>query len=549
MSVISVRAFGGMKPSLSADLLAPGEAQLAQNVRLTSGELRPLKDLQNNITLSSASTIRSIYRFGQSLNSITQFWFQSDSDVDWVKGPVANDTQERTYFTDGAFPKKTDAAIATSAPPYPSASYAMGIPPPATAPTVSVSGSATDPTSPGETVVFVYTYTTAWGEEGPPSPASTPVTWRAGQTINITGLATAPGAGPQGQNYFVNGKRLYRSATGSQATQYQLVTTGSPIALATTSYNDTATTASLGEALETTGWLEPAYNMIGLCAGPNGMMAGFFGNTVAFCVPGVPYAWPVRYQQSTDAPIVGIAWYDQTLVVGTTQGVYLYTGADPANMVGQKLGVAQSFVSKRSVVPMLGGVIFASPDGLFRIDAGGITNLTDDIMTREDWQAYAPSSISAYESDNRYVAFYDNGTTQGSLIFELGSKSSFSRSTVYATAGFRDKKADALFVVTTADELKRYDAGSSLTWTWTSGVFHLDSEVNMAAARVDSTAYPLTFQLYADGVLKHTQNVANAYAFRLPSGYRSLRYHFTISGTGIVRAVEFATTMAELTAR
>ena len=516
-------------------------------MRLTAGELRPLKDLLANVTLTAGGTIKSVYRFGQALTSITQYWFQSFLDADYVKGPVANDTTERTYFTDGVFPKKTDATIATAAAPYPSASYAMGIPAPAATPTVTVTGTATNPSDAGEAVVFVYTYTTAWGEEGPPSAASTAVTWRAGQTLNISNLSVAPGTGAAGQNYSVNGKRLYRSATGSQATQYQYCTALGVIALAATTATDTQTTATLGDVLETLGWLEPNATMVGLCAGPGAVMAGFYGNTVCFSVPGVPYAWPVRYQQSTDAPVVGIAWFDQTLFVGTTQGLYLYTGADPANMSGQKVPAAQSVVSKRSVVPMLGGVIFASSDGLYRIDASGLVNLTAELFQRADWQAYAPATFSAYESDNRYIAFYDNGVKQASLVFMLGPASSFSESSVYATAGFRDRKAAALFVVEGgATNLKQYDAGTALTHTWTSGVFHLTSEDNLGAASVDASAYPVTFQLYADGVLKHTQAVANRFAFRMPGGYRSRRYHFTVTGTSTIRDVELASTMAEM---
>jgi hypothetical protein len=543
---LQVRSYLGMRPSRSADLLAPGEAQVAANVRLTAGELRPLNGLGSTLVTLTGDTVRSIYRFGQSVSSEVLYWFQSTGDVDYVKGPIDNDTVERTYFTDGSFPKKTDSTLATAGAPYPSASYAMGVPAPATAPSLSVSGTATDPDSDVETLVYVMTYVSSWGEEGPPSAASAAVSFQDGQTVNLTALAVAPGSGAHGENYNITGKRLYRLATGSQGGSYQLVNTSADIGIATTTYNDTLSTDDLGEVLETTGWLEPLYNMVGLRGGPNGIMAGFVGNSVCFSVPEAPYAWPVAYRYSTDAPIVAIEWFDQSLFVGTQQGIYIFTGADPSSMTSTKLPVAQSVVSKRSVVPMLGGVFFASPDGLMRIDASGIKNVTDEIMTRDDWQAYTPSSISAYESDNRYIAFYDNGTQAG-MIFSFGAVPTFSTTSVYATAGFRDKKADALFLVTSGNTIKKFDVGSALTLTWTSGVFHIPSDECMACASVDASAYPVTFKLYADGALKHTETVANRYAFRLPSGYRSKRYYFTMEGTSIVRDVEIATSMAELT--
>lgn len=551
MSLIQVRVFGGMRPQRSADMLLNGEGQNASDVRLTAGELRPLQGKADYLTLSGAPQVKSIYRFGQTINSNTQYWFQSTGDVDYAKGPIASDTTERTFFTDGAFPKKTDSSLATSAPPYPTASYAMGVPAPAAAATVNVTGSATNPSDPGETVVYVYTYVSVWGEEGPPSPASSPATWRAGQTLNLSTLSVAPGAGAHGENYNIVSKRIYRSATGSQATQYQLISS-TPTAIATTTATDTALTANLLDVLVTLGWIEPPYNMTGLCAGPNGMMAGFVNNTLCFCEPSTPYAWPVRYQQNTDAPIVGIAWFDQTVFVGTTQGIYLYTGADPASMTGQKLNVAQAPVSKRSIVAMLGGVLFASPDGLFRIDSSGITNLTDGLMTKVEWQLYVPSSISAYESDNRYLAFYDTGSLKAGMMFTFGSQPTFTVTSLYAYAGFRDKKQSALFFVpNTSNTLSAFDdpTGAALTYTWTSAVYHLADDEAMACAIVDAAAYPVTFKLYADGNLMLTQTVANRFAFRLPGGYRSKRYYFTLTGTSIVREVKIAASMYELEER
>lgn len=541
---ITVRSFAGMRPSSSADLLKAGEAQNAVNTKLTSGALEPFKGLTASpIVTFSGGTVKSIYRFGQSNTNQAQHWFQSTTDMNVVKGPIDNDTEERTYITGRvAYPEKTNSSTATASTPYPTTTYKMGIPTPSAMSTPTVSGTATNPSDPGETFTYVVTYVSTWGEEGPPSLASTfaPL-WKAGQTVNLTGLPTAPGAG-----YTIASKNLYRSATGSSSTKFQYVAN---IPLANATYSDTALTATLGDVLSTTGWVEPPAGMVGLTVMANGVLAGFVGNTLCFCEPFAPYAWPVRYQRSTDAPIVAIAAFDQSLWVGTTTGIYVVTGTDPASMTMEKLGVAQSCVSKRSVVEMMGGVLWASPDGLMRISSSGISNVTESLMTRVEWQAYVPGSISAYESDNKYIAFFDTGTRTGGMIFSFGSSPTFCETDVYATAGYRDKSRDALFLVTSGNTLKKWDdqTASALTYTWTSGVFHLPSDANMAAARVDSSAYPVTFKLYADDTLVHTQTVTNRYAFRLPGGYRASRCYFTLTGTGTVREVEIAESMGEVT--
>jgi hypothetical protein len=537
-----VSTFMGMRPAVTPDLLQPNESQLALNCKFRSGSLEPFLGLGTpgaGVTFAGG-VVKTIYRFGQSSSSEVLYWFQFTTDVDVVKGAVDGDTEERTYWTDGTYPKKGTAAMVTTSTPYPSSSLRMGLPAPATALTATVSGTATNASDPAETVTYTYTYVSSWGEEGPPAPASTSVNWKPGQTINITAMAVGPGGA-----YSLSGKRIYRSATGSQSTKFQLVNTEGDVAIATTTYTDTKLTAVLGEVLPTTGWLEPPDNMIGLTAMANGIMAGFFGNTVCFCEPFIPYAWPVRYRQSTDAPVVGIAAFDQSLFVGTTQGIYIFTGAHPSAMSADKLAVAQSCVSKRSIVPLMSGVMFASPDGLMRVSATGIDNVTDAIMTREAWQAYVPSSFSAYESDNRYIAFFDTGSRQAGLIFSFGAAPSLTETDLYATAGYRDRQRDALYLVV-GNVLKKWDMGSVTTADWTSGVHRFQSEQTFACARVDAAAYPVTFKVYADGALKHTQTVANNQAFTLPANFRSARWHFQIQTTSKVRSFEYASSRQEM---
>lgn len=540
---IRIPLFAGMRPIRSADSLAPGEAQDAVNTKLSSGALEPFKGLTASpIVTFSGGTVESIYRFSQLNTNEAQFWFQHTADMNVVKGPIDNDTEERTYLTGRAgYPEKTKSDIATTSTPYPTTLYRMGVPAPTIMSAPGVSGVATTPADPGETFTYVTTYVTNWGEEGPPSVASAyaPL-WKAGQTADLTGLPTGPGAG-----YTIASKNLYRSARGSSSTKFQFVAN---LTLAATTYSDTTITAELGDVLATDGWVEPPDDMIGLTSMANGVMAGFTGNTLCLSEPYAPYAWPVRYQRSTDAPIVGLGAFDQSLFVGTTTGVYVLTGTDPANMTFDKLAVAQSCVSKRSIVEMMGGVIFASPDGLMFIGPSGVRNMTESLMTRTQWQAYQPSSMAGYESDNNYLAFYDTGSATGGLVFSFGESPTFCRTDVYASAGYRDKSRDALYLVVSGNALKKWDdpTGSALTATWRSGVFRLPGDTNMAAASVDASAYPLTFKLYSDDVLMHTETVANKFGFRLPDGYRSSRLFVEIVTTGIVRDVRIAESMREL---
>lgn len=72
------------------------------------------------------------------------YWFHSASIVDYVKGAIAGDTAEHTYFTgEGAYPKFTRAPEATSGggTDYPINSFQLGLPAPVTSPSV-IAGAA-----------------------------------------------------------------------------------------------------------------------------------------------------------------------------------------------------------------------------------------------------------------------------------------------------------------------------------------------------------------------------------------------------------------------
>ena len=67
-------------------------------------------------------------------------------------------------------------------------------------------------------------------------------------------------------------------------------------------YTDSIADEDLGEIIPWDGlseenwWKSPNSNMIGMTVFPGGILAGFFGNTLAFSVPGIPSAWPDKYQ-------------------------------------------------------------------------------------------------------------------------------------------------------------------------------------------------------------------------------------------------------------
>src|SRR3546814_10640238 len=77
------------------------------------------------------ANVRSIYRFGQDINADGRYWFEFERDTDVLRGAIAGDTEERTYWADGVKPKKTHNVLAlTSGINYPVAAYDLAVPRP-----------------------------------------------------------------------------------------------------------------------------------------------------------------------------------------------------------------------------------------------------------------------------------------------------------------------------------------------------------------------------------------------------------------------------------
>ena len=180
-----------------------------------------------------------------------------------------------------------------------------------------------------------------------------------------------------------------------------------------------------------------------------------------------------------------------------------WAGVDTLGML-QQLGI----------VPMMGGVVWASPDGLCFIGNSGFKLLTEDLISRREWQTNAPASFSSFEHDGKYIAFLYNGAF-AALIFDLGSTPTLTTTTLATYGGYRDPKGDALFLAQPGNVLSKFDSGAPMELTWRSGVIKTPHDRPWSCARVVADAYPVTFSwITSSGTF--TQTATSRYAFRLP---------------------------------
>jgi hypothetical protein len=537
MATFAIKQFGGIMPKVPARYLQDTQAQTALNIGSINTSLQPLKNVGATVhTLTKTGVPLTIYRFGQGEPCDSLYWFHWPFDVDVARSQIPGDTSEWTFYTGDGAPKGTYAAIALSGSNFPTQSRPLGLPAPATAVTATSDGTGTQTDLP-ETRVYTWTWVNkeaGFEFESAPAPPSNKVDVKVGETVTLSLFDAAPGGA-----YIATHRRIYRATSGI----YLYV---GEIPIASTTFADTVSAEDLGEELPSLTWEIPPATLAGLINMPNGIMAGFTGRDIYFCEPYRPHAWPIEYMQSIDFPIVGLGRMDTTLAVLTKGTPYFIQGSHPDSMVVVKSDIEQACVSKRSIVSAGGVVLYASPDGLIMLSPSGSKNITETYFTKEQWQAFfAPNSIHAYQFEQKYIAFYDRGAgNNGGFIYDLVT-GQFILHNIYATAGYNELQCDDLFLAFADRSVKKWLAGSALSYIWRSKKFTMPQIMFFSCAQLEAEAYPVTMKFYADDALIHTQVVANREPFRLPVA-PGRDWEVQVEGNSEIFSLVIAQSMAEL---
>ena len=464
----------------------------------------------------------------------------------------------------------------------------------AEAPAADVGG-VVNLSGPTKTRTYVYTWLTAWDEESIPSPVSTTLYLKDGQTVNISAL---PAAWPHGGTYQTTGMvmRIYRTVTSASGTLYYKVT---DITLgAGTTYTDTVQDNVLVTPLPSLYYDQPSSSMIGGRAAHNGMMVGFYGNTVGSRAPSMPHAWPIKYRQQVDEDIVAINNVGQVIVVLTKKNPWVFQGAAPSLMSKTRMDYTLTCTSKRGVVNMGFGLVFPTPGGLaiYSSATGG------ELLTKmvHDWDTWKSSgdytTIVAKQYNGKYLASH----SRGSFLFERNDQvGGFLVDLLQPMTSMYYDQLTPNFYYTYGAYLSKWDADTQVLgqFDWKSKTLITKDYMNLGAARViadygdnandtaiaaanaailvanaaeitnkttggsiggesfggmgvaTDTLQPLgaigagvQFQLYVDKKLIFTQQVLSNDIFRLPTGYRSDTFEVRLTGNVRVRAVHLGET-------
>jgi hypothetical protein len=443
------------------------------------------------------------------------------------------------------------------------------------------------------TCAYCYTWENEFGEESPPSlpvigAGDANGVWRIGN------IKDPPDPGPEYPHYVK--KHLYRTLSGGEGNFYRVSSHVIGSATSTAGWNtqtsyvddrqklpDTVLDSKL--PLESTFWEPPPDSLQGWVAMPNGFLVGFDkavetpagsgtfigGNTIYMSESYHFHAWPVAFKYATETQIVGLGVIGQTCVVCTQGYPATVTGSKPATCSFTKATTGEPCMARGSIVSTPQGIVYASQNGLVQVGANGIANVTETIITRDEWLIkYAPIHLRSVRYQNGYLALRMPPLPSPRSGFFLDPTSLDVALTEFSDfADIRGICTDfwsGEVLLIREGEVLRWDTPSDelMPVRWRSKEFQYDFQENFGAYAIywdDSrfSADPwgaaeilpvdkhVQFTVFADRRIVYDEDVPlNGRPVRLPSGFKADIWQFEIRARAPVYSLHVASTVKEL---
>ncbi len=403
MPGFKIEQFSGEAPRINPRTLTSNVAELALDVDLSNGTLKPWRE---RLPVYTAPFDVLAFMRGDCC------WLAADVCADyslgWPSCPYVIRTGVAGYPEMATFADACLDQWCRLGPPCPD---------------VAPSASPVSPPDPNpdtrslEMRAYRYSWVNKYDQEGGGSPPSLAYTTNDG-TTSIVQLPPCPSP-----EWCVTAIRIYRLSTplesgaeksNPQNTEYYLV---AEVPCGTTVYTDTQTMLDLGGSGGAIGIftreeaLPAPADLTALVCLENGMLAGISGEFVVMSEPFQPGSWPLKYwKRLWDTPIA-LAAVASTIYVGTTGRPYTIDGRNDCN--GD--GLAQvhrhreplPITNKRSMVAGDGVAYYASVDGLVALSGAQARVVSESIFSRTDWQALHPNLMLGALLDGFYFGFTD----------------------------------------------------------------------------------------------------------------------------------------------
>jgi hypothetical protein len=568
MGLLRLAGFSGMWPIRDSRALPDNAAVSARNTDCDGGAY-----LQGNrghtLIKALTSTARSVFRIPAGTvippseeAPSSAVWLEfTDINTNLFRGPIINDLHQRYYWGSPTVgiryaPRTLLDTVPTNADFW---GYALGVQPPTSPPTGSVSGGST----PVITRQYLVTFENIYGEESQPS-LPVEIEGYANGVWNISNIPQPPATGIYAPT---NAIRLYRTITSTSGlTDYYLV---ERLGVGTTSYADGRIDTDLIIPLESISYALPPSGTQGLVLMPNGILVAWKDNNLYFSENFRPHAWPPEYTMTVDAPIVGLAVYGNSCVVCTTGRPSIVTGTKAGSMALQKTDAVLPCVGRGSIAAAPEGVYYASEEGLVLVSPGAISTVTKELISREQWRNTEPRYYRAMMQGGEYVALtYTSSPTFNGWRFwpqkpETRGVVYFDLAELPVNIGIEPLTGKPWLIVFEGGVYNLYEwetpGAARVSYEWISKEFVYPYPANFSV-----------YQAYFDDTLTKTLNlkvevtlrgndgstewavvydrpvVASGKEIKLPSGFKSDVWRFTFSGNTELQSFVIASSAREL---
>ena len=610
---LALNSFIGEAPRVASRLLPQQAAQKAEEVKFLSGELRPF--FEDTLVLNLDNNINYVYKWYVSADKPA--WIISEEEINIEKSPVFNDENSRiiinypetkeTRVTDSVL---ADLSLDADGNYLPltltkSNTYNLKVPK-ITKATMAVSGtSSTNVESRSYAVALVREWYDGKLDIGPLySPVTTStgnitVDVGTGQTVTLSDITVPSDA------YTDCGVRkayVYRSTVGSDGTAMYgfvgefTITDGTTIY----SFTDSRNAEDVEEAAVSSEWDEPL-EMSGILSLSNGVFVGFNGYDIYFSYPYQIHAWPYTYRVTVDHEIVGLGAFGNTVVVCTKGSPYLLLVSDPASVTVRPINSQYPCLSRKSIITLSDGVVYASVNGLVLVNSTSPKYFTEKLFTKDEWRNFYPNKLSAAYYLDSYVGVSNDKDEYIGLMINVSDPST-GLTTIRRNiiSLYSDPNDNLLYFIVEEyghrklilfDNPTKGSDQNFRSFTWRSKVFTSTAgDITLASCRVradyaallsniyyDYTAdsrplnsapihtstinSPVNLSYYFDVINRYNAVLFNfivnnesklvklVYAptpFRLPSGFRGDEIEVEVTSRIPVHSIELASSMGEL---
>lgn len=570
MPKVTIDVFGGLRPRYQRRMGSAGWASKAENVDLSGGSLRPIR--QPQLVATAEGCISSMAIFGCDILTDENPCASFASGVGHCHRLFATGLCDFDYPVTARY--EPGCSLGVVSPDWVRLGLvqpeAVSFTVPALAPPIAPPSIVQGNQPKREHRDYVITYVNSFGEESAPSLGSPDAQDADNDASAIITIGPRP---DPSDGWDIVAIRIYRMMTGNTSGDYPTeepvylfveelslegISWDSPI-----TFNDEIPASELAEPAPLECVQPPPANLRGLIELKTGALAGYVGKQLWISQPFEYHNWPCWLD--LESCIRGIKEVDNTIYVLTDGKPYIVSSAPPegdcmcCRSVKEINEPAPLVADQRAIGETPNGVVYPSNDGLVRLTGEGMSLITHSEIDEYTWRSFYPSTIKGATLNGQYLGFgrvaFNFDYTDG--VYSDGDVGAPSRLTTYSynVDAVALDQGGRLFIAM-GDSVYQWEESPDFeVFTWRSRIIQSHARWNWSAARVFAgdgggmvtITSPITFS-FLDGAGKvfHTVRVIDENPFRLPPGIRDRAVEIELRGTSEVQGVSVATSIREL---